>query len=287
MPPTEPSGQNTQVPDPWVTALAYLLLLGAAGIAIYRQTRTISDQTAQLSKRAAENDQLRRQIQQFTSTPPASSTVEPVPSPPAGVLRTPDGKSEELAHSEQRAQRLQEALNQSIADAARLQARINDLESRADAATLEKRGLAAELQASRNDLVSANRAVETVRAELSANKSRLAELESASANWKQESAKASQSAAQFDQTVSERLENLFRRRETFVNNILRRYREITEQYRAMVGVMDSRRDRQSAPVDSSDISRIQNAISLTEEDIRQIHALDAQVQRLEKKLPSK
>lgn len=286
MPPTEPSGQTRKSLTLWATALAYLLLLGAAGIAIYRQSRTISDQAAQLSKRAAENDQLRHRIQQFTSTPPASSTVEPVPSPPAGVRRTPDGKSEELAHSEQRAQRLQDALNQSIADAARLQARINDLESHADAAALEKRGLAAELQASRNDLVSANRAVETVRAELSANKSRLAELESASANWKQESAKAGQSAAQLDQTVSE-LENLFRRRETFVNNILRRYREITEQYRSLVGVMDSRRDRQSAPVDSSEISRIQNAISLTEEDIRQIHALDAQVQRLEKKLPSK
>lgn len=286
MPPTEPSGQTRKSVTLWMTALAYLLLLGAAGIAIYRQSRTISDQAGQLSKRAAENDQLRRQIQQLTSTPAAPATLEPTPAPAAGAHRAPGPAPEELAHSEQRAQRLQDALNQSIADGARLQARINDLESHADAAAIEKRGLAAELSASRNDLVSANRTMETVRAELNENKSRLTELESASAKWKQESAATGQSAAQLDQTVSE-LEDLFRRRETYLNNILRRYREVTEQYRSLVGVMDSRRDRQSAPVSSPEISRIQNAISLAEEDIRQIHALDAQVQRLEKKLPSK
>jgi chromosome segregation ATPase len=286
MPPTEQSGQTRKSITLWVTALVYLLLLGGAAVAIYKQSRTIFDQAAQLSKRGAENEQLRRQIQQLASTPAAPAGPEsPVPAPKSGPRRAPGSPVEELTYAEQRAQRFQDALNQSNTELARLQARINDLESHADAATLEKRGLAAELESSRNDLAEANRTVETVRAELSANKSRLTELESASAKWKQESATAGLSAAQLDQTLSE-LENLFRRRETYLNNILRRYREVTEQYRSLVGVMDSRRDRQSAPVTSPEISRIQNAISLTEEDIRQIHALDAQAQRLEKKLPS-
>ena len=71
----------------------------------------------------------------------------------------------------------------------------------------------------------------------------------------------------------------------YLNNILRRYREITEQYRAMSGVLDSRRDREAAPVGSTEIARIQNAIALAEEDLKQIDALNAQAARLEKKLP--
>jgi len=39
------------------------------------------------------------------------------------------------------------------------------------------------------------------------------------------------------------------------------------------------------PVSSAEISRIQNAISLAEEDLKQIYALNAQAQRLQKKLP--
>ena len=73
----------------------------------------------------------------------------------------------------------------------------------------------------------------------------------------------------------------------YLNNILRRYREITEQYHAMAGVLDSRRDREAAPVNNTEISRIQNAISLADEDLKQINALNAQASRLEKKLPVK
>ncbi|PYT26861.1 MAG: hypothetical protein DMG58_21550, partial [Acidobacteria bacterium] len=64
-------------------------------------------------------------------------------------------------------------------------------------------------------------------------------------------------------------------------------REITEQYRAMSGVMASRRDRDVAPVGTTEIARIQNAISQAEEDLKQIDALNAQASRLEKKLPAK
>jgi hypothetical protein len=84
------------------------------------------------------------------------------------------------------------------------------------------------------------------------------------------------------QNVSD-LDGLFRRREMYLNNILRRYREITEQYRALSGVNASR-DHGAATVGSAEISRIQNSIALAEEDLKQISALSAQVSRLEKKL---
>jgi hypothetical protein len=55
----------------------------------------------------------------------------------------------------------------------------------------------------------------------------------------------------------------------------------------MSGVMASRRDRDVAPVGTTEIARIQNAISQAEEDLKQIDALTAQASRLEKKLPAK
>jgi hypothetical protein len=93
-----------------------------------------------------------------------------------------------------------------------------------------------------------------------------------------------QSAVQTQQTISD-LESVFHRREMYLNDILRRYKEITEQYRAMSGIRDSR-DRQAGTVSSAELSWIQNAIALAEEDFKQIYALNAQAQRLQKKLPA-
>lgn len=92
-------------------------------------------------------------------------------------------------------------------------------------------------------------------------------------------------AAETQQTVSD-LENIFRRREIYLNNILRRYREITEQYRARSGVQDGR-GRAANPLSSAEISRIQNSLDLAEDDLKQLTALSAQAQRLQKKLPVK
>jgi chromosome segregation ATPase len=270
----------------WLTVLAYALLLAASGIAVYRQAGVISGQAAQLSRHARENEELRRQLQRLTSAIAAPAASEPAPAPYSATPHASRSTPEELALAEQRARRLQESLAQSTTEVARLEARVSDLQSRADSGAGENHRLSTELETGKKDLAAANQAIETVRAELKATADRLAQLEAASAKWKQDSASAKQSAAQLDQTLTD-LEDVVRRREMYLNNMLRRYREITEQYRAISGVMDSRRDRQSAPASSPEISRIQNAIALAEEDLRQIQALDAQAQRLEKKLPVK
>jgi DNA repair exonuclease SbcCD ATPase subunit len=263
-----------------------MLLLAAAGIALYRQARVLSGQAAQLSERAKENDALRSQIRQLTIAPPAPAGPEPGPAPSSASPRTPRSAPEALAAAEQRVRQLQESLAQSNSEVAHLQAQTSQLESRADAATAESHRLSSERETANKDLAAAGQAMETLRAELKTTTARLAQLETDSAKWKQNGEAAKQSLTQLDQTVSD-LEDVFRRREMYLGNILQRYREITEQYRALSGVGDSRRDRQSAPVSSPEISHIQNAIALTEEDLRQIHTLDAQVQRLEKKLPTK
>jgi hypothetical protein len=55
----------------------------------------------------------------------------------------------------------------------------------------------------------------------------------------------------------------------------------------MSGVLDIRCDCAAAPVSGTEIARIQNTIALAEEDLKQINALNAQAQHLQKKLPEK
>jgi chromosome segregation ATPase len=191
-----------------------------------------------------------------------------------------------LAAAEQQATHMRDALGQSSAEVARLQARVSELQNGVENATEENRRLASAAEELKRSLADANQTIETIRAELKSNSGRMAQIESANARLKDEASATGQSAAQLKQTTSD-LEGLFRRREMYLNNILRRYREITEQYRAMSGVLTSRRDRESAPVGGTEIARIQNAIALAEEDLKQIDALSAQSSRLEKKLLAK
>ncbi len=72
-----------------------------------------------------------------------------------------------------------------------------------------------------------------------------------------------------------------------MSSILRRYKDITDQYRALSIALDGRRDRQSAPLGEAELARIQNSIAMTEEDLRQINALSAQASSILKKIPQR
>ncbi|MCC6367727.1 MAG: hypothetical protein IT165_29745 [Bryobacterales bacterium] len=80
------------------------------------------------------------------------------------------------------------------------------------------------------------------------------------------------------------LEDLTQRREAYMTNILGRYREATDLFRSMSLRLDNLRE--STTVSGSDLSRIQNAVSLAEEDMRQLRALNTRASRLQKELKS-
>ena len=89
--------------------------------------------------------------------------------------------------------------------------------------------------------------------------------------------------AQFGQISSE-WQDLQRRRETLLNGIMRRYKEVTDHYRALAGMLEDRAHTERAAVSGTEVARIQNSISMAEDDLRQLNALNAQAVRLEKKL---
>ncbi|MCU1275199.1 MAG: hypothetical protein JWO48_2630 [Bryobacterales bacterium] len=267
----------------WITILLVCVVL-TGGAIVFWQTRLVLTQKMQLTSAARENEDLRRRIAQLTSSQPG-----PPPSPsavPAPRTRQPNATEVEPSSSsaEQEVQRLRESLAQSTAETARLEARIAELQSQIETATTENRRLSAAGEELKRNLADANQTIDNIRAELKTGADRITQLENAAAKVNQDAAAGKQSAAQMKQTASD-LEGIFRRREMYLNNILRRYKEVTEQYRALSGVLDSRRDREAAPVNGTEISRIQNTIAQAEEDLKQINALNVQASRLEKKLP--
>jgi len=267
----------------WIAVALVCAAVAGAAVVIFWQTRLISHLEAQLAARAGEKAELERRVDQLTRAQEGRPPVLPKPFAPRPVQPgTGAAPAAQLSASEQRAERLRESLAQATAEVERLQASVADLHGQLETAATDNRRLSAAVEELKKGAADAEQTIEMLRAELKANNARAAQLESVNARLKQEAASSQQVSSQMQQNISD-LDGLFRRREMYLNNILRRYREITEQYRALSGVNASR-DHGAATVGSAEISRIQNTIALAEEDLKQISALSAQVSRLEKKL---
>jgi chromosome segregation ATPase len=83
------------------------------------------------------------------------------------------------------------------------------------------------------------------------------------------------------------LRDLNQRRELYLTSILRRYRDITSEFHAMTAMIDTSHDMSPGPCNGVALSRIQNAVTSAEDDMRQLNELNARAQKLEKQLGAK
>jgi chromosome segregation ATPase len=151
--------------------------------------------------------------------------------------------------------------------------RIAGMESRIGQLTEESAALRRSEADLKDRLDTQTRAVGALQTEAKARDERLVEVEAANRILRQRGEESPARLAPMLEAAAE-IEELSRRREATLNNILRRYREVTDLYRNMT---------LEQPQETG-ISRIQNAITLAEEDIRQLQTLNAQSSRLQKKL---
>lgn len=128
--------------------------------------------------------------------------------------------------------------------------------------------------------------LESAQAELQASRQRLAALEADNAKLKTDGSAGAARAAELTRVVAD-LQDLDSRRDAYLTSIMRRYRDITSQFQAMSGVLGSSRDSNSSPFNDAALSRIQNAVSAANDDLRQLSELNAQARQLEKKLGKK
>lgn len=123
-------------------------------------------------------------------------------------------------------------------------------------------------------------------ADLQASRQRTAALEAANAKLRGENSNGAAHTAEVIRTVAD-LQDLDRRREAYLTSIMRRYRDITSEFRAMSGMLDSSHDTNSSAMSGAALTRIQNAVSLADDDLHQLAEMNDQAHQLEKKLARK
>ncbi len=115
---------------------------------------------------------------------------------------------------------------------------------------------------------------------------RTAALEADNSKLKTSTEAATTQSSDVSRTIAS-LQELENRREVYLTSILRRYRDITSEFRAMSSMLDTGRDPGSGACSGAVLSRIQNAVTSADDDMRQLSELNARSQKLEKQLLKK
>jgi len=248
----------------------------------------VSRQAADIANAARENRALRGRLQQSGSVVQAPAAA---PSPAeigqAGAPRKwPSGNhSDELMAERFEVARLEKELAVARSGAETANARIAQLQDEAARAASENDKRVAATEARwQETLDTTNLNMESLRADLREAKQQEAQLQAANENLKNAGAQSAAQAAEATRLLSQ-WQEVSRRRDSYLNDVLQRYREVTRSYRSMVGILSGRRNDQPGPVvDDAELGRIQSAITSAEDDMRQIDTLNAQAALIQRKL---
>lgn len=177
----------------------------------------------------------------------------------------------------------QQQLTDTRAQLQALQQRGQQLESSANQLQSDNKRLTTAAGEARDEADSLRRLNETVEAEL---KSKAARADAADALARRAQGEAGEVKQQLRLTAStlRELDDIASRRETYLSNLQRKYRDVNDQLRSLSARLDRYRDTSSAPSFSTDLPRLQSLVQSAEEDLRQVQALNAQAQRLSKRL---
>ena len=254
-----------------------IALIASVGINLRQSRRLAADQR----QRDADLQSL-RQLRESLRQPGAKEI-------PAGTgEQNPGGEYQAaLARHEATIVRLDRELSEAQANATDLQAELlnsNDEHEKAMASASERHRKEQEDLQSQLDTM--KQELDSAQAESQASRQRTSALEADNAKLRNASIGGSASAPDFGRVVAG-LQELNRRREAYLTSIMRRYRDITSQFRAMSGMLDSSRDPNSGAFSGPALTRIQDAVSFADDDFRQLNELNAQARELEKKLAKK
>lgn len=158
-------------------------------------------------------------------------------------------------------------------------AHVRELEEKLDLVTKESQRLTTSEKDAHEQLDTAKRLAEALQTEMQGKNVRSGQLETTNQQLRQ---REQESKQRIDRLVklSEQMDDLNRRRDVYLTNILRRYRDVTDLYRTLNLQFSNPRDGVSPP--SNDLSRVQNAIYQAEDELRQLQSLNQQALRLQK-----
>jgi DNA repair exonuclease SbcCD ATPase subunit len=259
------------------TALALALGVALVGsmAAIVRQSRRLASSERQRIAALETIRQLQEALRQRDLQKPPEEAEAPAP-----VVENQAAPAKRDAAIQR--------LNQELTDA---HASIKDLQTEIARASDEHERTLASLNEShqkeeadwQSRLDALKQDLDSAQAETEASRQRSAALEADNAKLRSAASEGSARVAEVGRVLAD-LEDVGRRRDSYLTSIQRRYRDITSQLRGMSGMLDSSTNSGAL---NGELTRIQNAISLADDDLRQLTELNARVRQLEKKLAKK
>ena len=259
--------------------LALIVALAASVGMMLRQSRRLAalqrQQAADLQSLRGAREALRqRELQKAPAEPESPAPLGAYQATLAKRNVTIERLRGELGEAQSHLKELQTQLSNASDEREKALASADELHQK------ERKDWQSRLEASKQDL-------ESVQAELQASRQRLTALEADNAKLKADNSAGAAHAADSAHVLTE-LQDLDSRREAYMTSIMRRYRDITSQFRAMSGMLGSTRDSNStSPFSDAALTRIQSAVSAADDDLRQLTELNAQARQLEKKLAKK
>jgi chromosome segregation ATPase len=275
---------KARVVPAWLAVALILVCSAVAAAVAYGLVRTRENQGARLTGLESENHELRARWEALSRE--ADALRRGLPAPPTGPhpeMRR-ERSSAPVTSMEQAKLLIQfrEQLTAANKSVDNLQGRIQQLEYTLEKTTAENQRLAASEAEWKERVAAANRVLDAQHAQMRGTEERLAEAEAANRRLRDDSRAAADKAAQVPRLLRD-LDEINRRREGYMSSILRRYRDITDRYRTIA----SRLDRDNSAPGASELGSIQNAISMTDEDLRQLGSLNAQAARIQQKVTAK
>lgn len=144
-----------------------------------------------------------------------------------------------------------------------------------------------ELQAKmQNQLDALQKSLGSMKSDLQNSRQHTADLEKANAQLQANSGKESTRMAE-RRHLLQRLQELDRRRESYLTSIGQRYRDITSKFRTMSGMLDANPSRgpgAAGTFSGAALDLIQNALSQSDNDFQHLSDLNAKAYQLEKRL---
>jgi chromosome segregation ATPase len=261
---------------------ALVLTLAVALIAAVGMILRQSWRLAALERQQAADRQSLRQLRETLRQHELQKTPAEAESPaPLGAYQAT------LAKRNVTIEELNRALDEAQANVKQLQAQLTNASDEREKALASANELhQKEREDWQSQLEALKQQLDSTQADSQASRQRLAALEADDAKLKSNNTAASARLAEFARVIAD-LQDLDRRRDAYLTSIMRRYRDITSQFRAMSGMLDSSREPKSSAFSDAALTRIQNAVSLADDDLRQLTELNAQARQLETKLAKK
>jgi chromosome segregation ATPase len=252
-----------------LVAAGGVILHQSRKLAEVRQQRDATMQSLRESQEALRQSELR-----------LASALQQAPKPSS------DGKAA-IAQRDATIQQITNELNAAKASITQLQKSLSaskgENEKALEASNQRYKEMQTELQTRLDQL---QKELDSAQADLQSSRQRIASLQKANDQLLAANSEGSTRAAEREHILTS-LQDLDRRREAYLRSIADRYRNLTNQFRTMSGMLASNRGQDSNTLSGPALDMIQNAISLTDNDLQHLSELNAKAFRLEKRLSTK